>query len=960
MRQILAIAQRELRGYFVSPVALIFLGIFLILTLFFFFWLGAFFSRNLADVRPLFIWLPLLLIFLVSALTMRLWSDEQRSGTMEILFTLPIPTWRMVLGKFAGGLVLIAIALALTLGLPVTVSMMGDLDWGPVIGGYLGALLLASSYLAIGLFASALTANSLLALLLAVVFCLMLYLPGMDAFAGLLGNEGGEIARRIGMGSRFASVERGVIDLRDLIYYLSITVAFLVLNVAVLKAKRWSNGVATRALRGTTKLTVLLVATNLVLTNVLIASRSARIDMTQRKEYSVSEVTTTLLRGLEAPLLLRGYFSDKTHPLLAPLVPRLKDLMREYGAVGGSRVTVDFIDPRQEEKLEKEANEDYGVKSVPFQFADRHEAAVVNSYFTILVKFGDKYEKLSFQDLIEVKVTGPAPGTVDVKLRNPEYDLTRTIKKVVYGFQPLEQLFASVSGKVQLTGYITPKTLPENLRKIPGHVAKASEEIKKRSAGKFVYKVVDPSGADNTKLREQLFQKHGFQPLAASLLAEDSFYLHLLLQSERKTERLYLNPEASEADVHKAVEAALKRLAPGFIKTVGLLAPPKPQRPMNPYTGRQPETNHYQLLRQKLSESYEIESVDLKDGRVPSTIDVLVLPSPKKLDAKQRFAVDQFLMRGGSVAVFSGAFDMDPQAHSGLAVRKAQTGLEDLLASWGVKIEEQLVLDRQNEAFPVPVTRDLGGLKIREIQLLPYPFFVDVRPDGMEKANVIVSGLPSVTMQWASPLSLTPKEGLTATVLLKSSEKAWTQDSTEIQPPKDGFAPAKGQTLKAYSLAVALTGEFRSSFEGKPNPLLSAGDKAAPADDKGKAEVDRGTIKKSPKTARLVVVGSSEFINDNVLDLSRQTGSERFMNNLQLTQNIVDWSVADTDLLTIRSRGAYARTLKPMAPADKLTWEVVNGGLAAAGLGLIVLVTLLRRRQRRPMSLVHDLVEGSR
>ena len=123
-----------------------------------------FFARNIADVRPLFLWLPRLLIFLCAALTMRLWSEEQKLGTLEILLTLPVETRKLVIGKFLAALILVAVALALTFHVPIAVAMMGDLDWGPVIGGYAAALLLAAAYLAIGLCVSAITDNQIIAL----------------------------------------------------------------------------------------------------------------------------------------------------------------------------------------------------------------------------------------------------------------------------------------------------------------------------------------------------------------------------------------------------------------------------------------------------------------------------------------------------------------------------------------------------------------------------------------------------------------------------------------------------------------------------------------------------------------------------------------------------------------------------------------------------------------------------
>src|SRR3546814_7772985 len=133
--------------------------------LFVFFWVETFFARNIADVRPLFEWMPLLLLFLVSALTMRLWSEERRSGTLEFLLTSPVRPASLVLGKFLACLGLVAIALALTLPLPLTVAQLGPLDWGPVAGGYLATLCLAAAYIAIGLSVSARTDNQIVSLI---------------------------------------------------------------------------------------------------------------------------------------------------------------------------------------------------------------------------------------------------------------------------------------------------------------------------------------------------------------------------------------------------------------------------------------------------------------------------------------------------------------------------------------------------------------------------------------------------------------------------------------------------------------------------------------------------------------------------------------------------------------------------------------------------------------------------
>lgn len=960
MNQIRTLARRELKAYFQSPVGLIFLAAFLVATLIFFFWVGTFFRRDLADVRPLFDWLPLLLIFLVGALTMRLWSEERRSGTLEVLLTLPVHTSRLVLGKFFAGLGLVLIALVLTLGIPITVSMMGELDWGPVFGGYLAAVLLASTYLAIGLCFSAATDNMIVSLLLTWVACFLIYLPGSETVVSTFGLPWSEVLRAVGTGSRFESIQRGVLDLRDLVYYGSLTAGFLFLNVVILKAKGWSDGASTRSKRTASRVAVLLVLVNVVLFDVILAPVGwARMDLTERNEYSISGVTKKLLRGLDAPLVIRGYFSDKTHPLLAPLVPRIRDMIREYGVVGGGKVVAEFVDPRKDEATEKEANETFGIKSVPFQFADRHEAAVVNSYFNILVKYGDKFEVLNFDDLIEVKVTGM--NNIEVKLRNLEYDLTRTIKKVVYGFQPLETLFARSADKLTLVAYITKKTLPKTFATLPATIEEVGQELKKRSGGKFELELIDPSG--NDKLQRELYRQYGFKPMAVSLFSEESFYLHLLVKMGRKVERVMPTPQMNRADLLKAVESAMKRLAPGFLKVVGLLVPKEapPQQP-NPMMRRPPPRSRYQMLTTKLSESYDTRDVDLKDGRVPGDVDVLVVVAGEKLDDKQKFAIDQFLMRGGPVVVADGEYQLDPMGFGTLKVKKTESGVEDLLSSWGVKLQRRLVLDPQNEAFPVPVERNLGGLTVREIQLIKYPFWVDVRPDSMAEGNPVVAGLPSATMQWASPLELTEAASKRATVLLRSSKGSWVQDGAEVQPnfakhPQTGFG-VEGK-VESRILAVSVVGPFDSHFADKPSPLFGAdqapGDKAK----KDNKQAEGRTIKKSPKESRLAVVGSVNFVNDIVLSLSRQTGSDRFTNNLQLMQNLIDWSVADVDLLTIRSRGTYARTLKPMNDGQRTTWEVVNYGVVLAALLLLVLVTVVRRRGVRPMTLVKAPASGS-
>ena len=356
----IVIARKELHGYFGSPLALIFVGVFLAVTFFVFFWVDTFFARNLADVRPLFRWMPVLMLFLVATLTMRQWSEEQRVGTLEILLTLPVHRLQLVLGKLLAVMALATVALALTLILPITVSILGDLDWGPVIGGYVATILMASSYAAIGLFVSSRTQNQMVALIVTVLISGLLYLAGTGDLTEFVWNDLATVLQAIGIGSRFDSIERGVIDARDLIFYLSLAGFFVSLNLVSIDMKRWGRGWQTAVYRRNAVVTVLLVAANLAILNTWLFPLSGlRIDLTAQGQFSLSSTTRELTRSLAEPLLLRAYISDKIHPQLDPLVPNIKDMLREYEISSGGRITAEVVDPRDDEELEAEANGEY-------------------------------------------------------------------------------------------------------------------------------------------------------------------------------------------------------------------------------------------------------------------------------------------------------------------------------------------------------------------------------------------------------------------------------------------------------------------------------------------------------------------------------------------------------------------------------------------------------------------------
>lgn len=960
MKKLLSICKKELKLYFGSPMALIFVGVYLVLTLFVFFWVDSFFARGIADVRALFEWMPLLMVLLVAALTMHQWSREEDSGNLQVLLTMPVRLIELVAGKFLSALALVAVALALTLFLPFTVASLGNLDWGPVVGGYLATLLLASSYIAIGLFLSSRTDNQLVALIGTVVVCGLFQAIGSPAITDLLGASAGDVLRLFGTGSRFESIERGVIDPRDLVYYLSLTVFFLSANILSLESKRWSRGEQLRSRRANGRIGLALVGANLLAFNLLIAPASAaRLDLTQHREYSLSEVTRLLLEGLQEPLLIRGYFSEESHPLLAPLVPRVKDFLREYELAANNSLELDFVDPLAHPELEREANQIYGIRPTPLQVRDRGGVSLVNVYFDLVIVYGDQTATLNFADLIEIN---DSPFGVNVRLRNLEYDLTSNIQRVVYGFQSLEAVLASLDQAANLTLYVTSATLPPSMQEVSRTIEDVAGDIAGGNVDKVAFEIVDLSAPEAAISEGELFERYQIQPVATSFFAVETFFLHLIVESGDSFQVIFPAGELSQAEIRSAIEAALKRTSSGFLKVIGLWTPPG--QGIDQFGRQMPTLQQYAILEDSLNESYELRRLTLDEGRIPGDVDVLILIAPHSMTDAQRYAIDQYIMRGGSVIAAAGHYRLGIDPIQGtLKLDVNENGIAEMLRGYGINLGESLVLDRQNAPFPMQVQRDLGDMVVTEVQALDYPFFIDVRPDGLDAESSIVNSLPFVTMNWASPVQVEASQAanLRTSDLIWSSASSWESSDSNLQPDLDVYPELGfmiGSEQRSFPLAVLVEGSFESFFLGKASPFAAeAGDEAAAEGDAAE-ETAIGLIERSPGNTRLIVLGSSEFINDNVYQISLNFGGDRFASNLQLFANAIDWLTEDLSLASIRSRGSAARILPPISEAQQNQWVLVNYAVALIGLVLIGVFWQMQRRAEEPMALIAP-AEGS-
>ena len=237
IRTICVLSKKELMSYFNSPIAYIFIGVFLVVGNWLFF--NYFFVIGQATVRGYFDILPWIFLFLAPAVTMRLWAEEKRSGTIEFLLTLPITEWQLVLSKFIGSLLFLFITLILSITLPISVAVLGNLDWGPVIGGYLGALFLGGAYIALGLFISSLTKNQIIAFVLGLMACFLVFIVGAPFVLNSAPGFALPVMKFLGLGSHFSNIARGVLDTKDIIYYISFIFLFLWLNTKTIQRRSW-------------------------------------------------------------------------------------------------------------------------------------------------------------------------------------------------------------------------------------------------------------------------------------------------------------------------------------------------------------------------------------------------------------------------------------------------------------------------------------------------------------------------------------------------------------------------------------------------------------------------------------------------------------------------------------------------------------------------------------------------
>lgn len=379
--RILTVAKREFAGYFDHATAYILLVIFLGIN-FYFYYQEAYLLGE-ASLRPMLSLLPWLLLFFIPAVCMRSFAEERNAGTLELVLAQPIQVVEFLLGKFVGVILFMFVALAGTFGIPIGLTLGADLQWGVVFSQYLGAMLLISALVAVGLWASSLTRNQVTAFIIGVTVSFALYLIGLPTVTLSLPGPLAAVAARLGVLGHFSNVARGVIDLRDVLYFAALATAFLSLTYFSVMRERLSRA---RPAYGRLRMGVLGLVGIAIFAALAGAQLRGRLDLTPGKVYTLSPPTADLLRGLDDLVTLKLFRSADLPAQLAPVSRDVDDLLRDLDAAGGANVNLVRADPDEDPDAQEEAGL-LGIRPVPFQIVADDELSIQERYFGLAVQY---------------------------------------------------------------------------------------------------------------------------------------------------------------------------------------------------------------------------------------------------------------------------------------------------------------------------------------------------------------------------------------------------------------------------------------------------------------------------------------------------------------------------------------------------------------------------------------------
>lgn len=402
-----AIAKKELRTYFNSPTAYIVLAVFLLLWEFLFF--NGVFLIGEASLRILFDYLPWLFLLFIPAITMGSISQEKSDGTIEFLLTHPVNDRELIIGKFFGCLAFAALTLLFIFPIAFSFSLFGNIDWGVIWGQYLGSVFLAAVLISLGISISALFASQISSLLVAATASFFYIIAGFDFVTGSMPGFLVPVFERLSVLSHFASMARGIIDIRDLWYFVSAITIFLNFAYLLLLKRRFGNR---RSLYRKYQIGMMLFIGIAILTNIVGSRIPGRIDLTQDRLYTITNATKKTLDDLNDVVNISLFASNELPAQLQPVLRDIKDTLRDYETLGKGNIVVSYKDP-SDQKIGREAAA-LGIREVQFNVVGQGEFQIKTGFLGLAVSYAGKNETIPF-----------VQTTDDL-----EYQLTSFIKKL--------------------------------------------------------------------------------------------------------------------------------------------------------------------------------------------------------------------------------------------------------------------------------------------------------------------------------------------------------------------------------------------------------------------------------------------------------------------------------------------------------------------------------------------------
>ncbi|HSG81457.1 MAG TPA: Gldg family protein [Gemmatimonadota bacterium] len=390
MRNIWTIARKELRGYFDHPTAYILLVVFLAVNAFFFF--RSAFLISEASLRPMFDMLPWILLFFVPAVTMGALAEERRHGTLEVVLSHPVSEAQLLLGKYVGNLLFLLIAIGSTLLIPLTLIWGGSLDVGVIVAQYVGTALLLAGVTAVGLFASSLTRNQITAFIVATTVIFVLMMVGTEVVQIGLPAWLAGVASQLGILRHFGNVARGVIDLRDVVYFASVAAAFLALAYWQLLRERLSRA---GHLYSNLRVGTIAVVAIAVFADLFGGYIPGRLDLTAEKLYTLSGGTKAILADLGDLVTVTLFASRELPAQVKPLERDVNDVLRDFERYGGGNIQLVRRDPDASEEALQQAQQ-LGIRPVQFNVVRREELQLKQGWLGIAVGYAGESESIPF------------------------------------------------------------------------------------------------------------------------------------------------------------------------------------------------------------------------------------------------------------------------------------------------------------------------------------------------------------------------------------------------------------------------------------------------------------------------------------------------------------------------------------------------------------------------------------